>query len=350
MTSLLRVGGPILLAGVLVVIVALARLALRPLRRQELRARLFELMRLATSRGEPLAPMVGAAAEHLRGRSRRHVAACADRLERGQSLAVAIADIATPEQRAAFASARDERGTALLLRQFASETARGIAGRHRLGLLFGYAMLVAGLLLVLFHPVLYRSWYPQHGDFPTSPTAWSWIVFALAASGLLVSSDLHTGQWLRSALTRRGPGRHLAEYARLERAFRCAALRLGSAGRLEDALRCGAGVANDAAIHKALTDAAGAIERGTPLKDTWTTASLPRFVTGRLAALATSQHGAARLLSEIADACARRHERRTAHWLRWSAPVVLLILGALVAVNFAFVFRVYYASMREVLG
>lgn len=351
---MLRWGGPLLSAAILIAILALLRRTFVPLRRREARARLFELLALALRRGEAVAPVVRVWVDSASRRDRSKFDACARRFESGSSFADAVAGVATRSQVAGLRSVAGEAGLVQLLERYAAEHDRGVVESNRLRSIAAYALFITSILLYAFQGVLFQT---RGFEFAATEgltvAPWTWLVFFVAGIVFLLShAELPRAlEWVRARIVLRGPLRRLQELDALDRAFRAAGLHLRTGGRESEGFRRGAAVSDDASVRRAMATVGESIERGLNLTEAASRAGMPDFVVQRFGG--TNGHVAAptaRVLDEIAEACARRRARFVSRALRWTTPAVLLILGALVGLHFAHVFDVWYGVLqREIL-
>ena len=107
-------------------------------------------------------------------------------------------------------------------------------------------------------------------------------------------------------------------------------------------------LALDQRFAKDFENAASSLDRGVPWDEVVAGTRLPNFVRVRLQGISHSPSRAAAMFAEAAEACSRRHLRRAEVSTRVAFPVVLLVLGGIVAAHFFALMASYYATMHEV--
>jgi len=328
-------GAWILLAAVGI---AMAR-ATRTRKRRESRSRLLEVLARAARRGVPLPPIVTHVAAETPGENGHWIRRTAEALGNGASLGEALAATDrnwVPRHIAEAVTAAE--GTDRLpdtLDALVIEDRRGLAHRHRMGALLLYPAVV--LVLVTLSPGLLAVRRTALALDAPVPPAWITTV-SLAVAGLLVG-----GLVFGSLLRRLGvmPLTGLRSSARL---LRTAGTLLVAGLPLGETLRRAGSVSGNVWLSLRARRAGRAVDRGDAPAEAWTSLRLPAFARARLLAAEGARLTTA--LAESAEICEERYEAANERLQRLGYPLALLVVGALVAVHFAGVFR-FIGSVQE---
>jgi type II secretory pathway component PulF len=327
------------LVTLLVILMVVVRV-FRARRRIETRSRLLELLSRATRRGLSLVPLLERASREERGHRGGLVRDLAARIDAGESLGEAMRHagrrLAPFHVSAAISAAEGSARLPETLGSLAESDHLELGRRHRLGLIFLYPALI---LLVLASNrglgVLQEVSAALEVPGPSMDARmWCLAISVAIAAGILLTVIL---RWVGCM-----PGGRLLASGRLLRGL---STLLAAGVPLGDAMRRAGGASGSALMSWRARRAAAALDAGGSASEMWRRTGLSRVATTRLAA-EDGRHLAATLV-ETARICDRRHEDRAERSLHLIYPTVLLVAGALVAVEFAGIFRLLGHAQRS---
>ena len=327
-----------LAAGLLVMLFAAARFRRR--RRQELRQRLLEVMSLAAVRELPLPALVQRTLKEHRGRDRRALRSVHRILEGGEPVSRALAGAGRcyfPSHiLGAVRSAESCGRLAPVLASLASNETAALSMRHRAQMTLAYPLLLALALLLIGGATTHGAIgeLREHVEMSLAGAGGfdigRWSVWAGPIAGGLVFAIVLLTFVLRPLGVL--PGAVLLGGARV---LRCAAP-LASAGvSLHEIFRRAAPAAGQRRVERAVAGAAGRLEEGEDPAEVWGALPLPAFVRERAglgSRLSPARYGV--LLEDLSLECARRHAATIERWLRWAGPILILLLGVAVLLQY----------------
>ncbi|MHC4933109.1 MAG: type II secretion system F family protein [Planctomycetota bacterium] len=303
-------GSPLVpVACVLGVLAVFAR-QLRHRRRMERRARLLEVLAMATRRALPLAPLLERAAS-----DDPSLARTAGKIAGGAPLSESLPR-GLPKH--AIAAIRAAEGTARIsdvLAGLARDEAAALTLRQQRNLAAVYPVLLALALVGVtwFLDGLWRR-SMDWAELVISPLQRWGAAATLTVVGVVVLLMI----WKRLG------GRRLPA---AERLLRCTDSLLKAGLPMHQALRGAADASGLRAVARSARAAALLLEQGDAPETAWRRIPLPAFVQER--AVAGTE------LERLAEECARRHRERVERWLRWSQPISLALLSVAIWMQYA---------------
>jgi len=312
----------------------------------ELRVRLLEVLAPAVRRNLPLPAFVQCAVAEAKGRDRVALQRFHRSLDEGQPLHEALARggrrIATPDVAAAVGAASGGPGLPDLLDALAVRSMQTGQRRHRAAMTFLYPALL-GLVLALIAAPLHL--FEVIDVFEVESARRLWDAGQLLFTGALVTIVAGLALYVVARRLRWWPESSVSAASR----WLAAVAPLAGAGRpFAEALRAAAGVCRDRRSDRALHLAAAALDDGAGLDEVVGRLPAPATICARLAAaLRREPAAAARSLRALADECATRHDARIEHRLRWSQPLLLLVLGATIALQYGALIECWLMCIEE---
>jgi hypothetical protein len=299
-------------------------------RRVDRRAALLDVLAAAARHGRPFGPVLSCAARATKSAKRRAaLELAAEQVAAGETLSDVLARVLPTEFPAPVADAiRAAEGTRRLpttLEGLGDEATREGALAHRTAMATAYPAILGVGLLVL-HLGILEGWtrymadaVDGEGPGASSLPAARWVFLVVAGALCLPwllrrfvprATDGASARWLRTLATGLDAG-------------------LG----LRGALRYAGGAAGERRLAAATKALSSGVDAGRPLPGLLPSLPFPARVQARLAAAEGVPSPA--VLRDIADGCTRRHVERRERWIRWAVPVATVLVGIVVAIDYA---------------
>lgn len=324
-------------------LVVLARGVVRR-RRIERRAALLDVLAAAARHGRPFGPVLACAAKAAKGEPRRAaLSLAADQVGGGETLADVLARTLPSEFPAPVADAiRAAEGTRRLpatLEGLGDDATREGTLAHRTAMATAYPALLGAGLLVL-HLAVLEGWLRQLARVADDRAMISlakgvpvvrWVFVVVGAAlclpwllrrALPWATDLASARWLRTLATGLDAGQGLRA-----------------------ALKYAGGASGERRLAAATRVLSSGVDAGRPLPEALPTLPFPARVRARLSGNDGVPSPA--VLREIADGCARRHVQRRERWIRWAVPVATVLVGLVIAVDYAVLTDLWRRAAEE---
>jgi len=316
-------------------------------RQAEFQRQLLELLQLATSREQALAPVLVRASQETRKLEQGWLQQIATSLDSGASLADALRNC----RRAGFAphvlmAIEAAEGTAQLpnvLADLARRQDHAHALRYRVLMAASYPTFLSLLLLGLGAFWWFASWGSSFTGV-AQVDLWPWgLATAIVSTGvwLLLAFGGGNGWWSRgaSAMAFRLPwlGTRL-QLLSAARALQTLSTLVASGAPLATALRHAGHGAADARAADRFARAAELADSGALPDEVWQATHLPDFVIARVLACRSSSVELAACLAESNDQCHQRCSDAIQRSVSVMQPVVVLGFGMIIALQFSQIF------------
>ncbi|MGE0144856.1 MAG: type II secretion system F family protein [Planctomycetota bacterium] len=355
------------LTGILLATIALVVLLHSSMRRRtqrELRSRVFEIIAAAVRRSVPIAPAILRMAESERGALRVALTDLGRRLDGGESVGSALASSMPGGTipRDVLAAIRSTEGTAaqrLTLEALAGTEDRVQSSQDQLSMALAYPALLAVSLVGVQATTgsLFETFRNSGPGFQAGVTSiaghlvalglWTLLGFALVGNVATVRSRAHR---LFSGFAQRLPYVGKMVYtAASARVLRASAALAGAGMPLGELLRRSARATGLSDLRKTVADAGDMANTGAMPEEVWHRTNLPDYAVAMAElSIAADPPEMARRLRLAATACDRRVERMTHRLLGIIQPTVIVVIGALIASQFAMVFERLLTIQTEV--
>ena len=346
------------LLGMLLAAVALFILVSGSLRRRsqrELRSRVFEIIAAAVRRSVPIAPAIQRMADGESGRHRDALAQLARRLDSGESVGAAMAASlpAGTIPRDVLATIRATEGThaqRATLQSLAGNEDRVQTAQDQLSMALAYPALLAVSLVGV--QATTGSLFDSFASMNTTRFAGGissvavhlvalglWTMLGLALVGNVATVRSRANR-LMAVIAQKLPfvGR-IVFVAASARVLRAASALAGAGLPLGELLRRSSRATGLVELRRSISAAGDFSDQGANADETWRRTGLPDFAIA-LAELAAAAepHEVGRRLGLAAAACDRRVDRSVHRSLALLQPAVIVVIGALIASQFAMVF------------
>ncbi|MCB9892483.1 MAG: hypothetical protein H6833_12590 [Planctomycetes bacterium] len=341
--------GPLLLAFIVVVAIALVRRVVQDARRREWRHRLLEVLRLALQRGEGFAP---ALAPTPRWQS------VAQKLDAGEPIDTALQGHLSPSQCRAIRATSDEAELQSVLERLdGAERMPASEARTTAVMLALYVAIIS--ILQAFVSTTWITVRAVRGNNPiglresssggsllSSPMTDPLFVATLAIAIVILLREELPGPVarIRRALVENTPLQRFAVHGQLASGFRLLASKLSTGTAPDVALAATANALTSQRASRIFAHASIAVADGRSLDDCWQDA--PSRLRRRLEAPRTLTPDR---IDGIAQSLDRDHERAWQRMARVAGPLALLAIGFAVASSMASILDTWYAIMNQAI-